>query len=247
MSDASDATFVATALGYVLGLGSLLLYTPIAVRVYRQKHADGLVMSTWWLKLSAYTCSNIYYFTKSYPLSTYIETLTIDIEAAVILGLVAFYQKRIDYNFWMLLVVYLTLSAYGLTMASAEIIALGQVGAAALNSAALLPQFYLNYKLQTKGDYSPLTAGLAASGCAIRLFTITQLADSDPILLGSFGLALVLNTLLLLQILWYGVMVEGLSLIAVLTADLGNPKKATTMPEETEMEEVENLMEYSNW
>lgn len=220
-----NATFLANALGYVLGFGSLMLYTPIAVRVFRQESADGLAISTWWLKLGSYTCSDIYYFQRGYPLSTYIETLTITIEAIVILGLVTYYQKLWDRNFALLLLVYLTLTAYGLTLAPPNVLAAGQVAAAALNSAALMPQFWLNYKYQTKGDYSPLTAGLAASGCAIRLFTINQLADSDPILLGSFGLALILNASLFGQILWYGMAVEGLSLKEVFAADLGNSKK----------------------
>lgn len=243
MSEAAapDATFVATALGYVLGLGSLLLYTPIAVRVFRQKHADGLVISTWWLKLCSYTCSDIYFFTNSYPLSTYVETLIITIEATVVLGLVSFYQKRMDTQFWCLLVVYLAFSVYGLTMAPPSLIALGQVSSAALNTAALLPQFYLNYTNRTKGDYSPLTASLASVGCAIRLFTIVQLADSDPILLGSNGLALVLNNCMLLQILWYGIMVEGLTLKAVFVADLGNPKLPTSAVSKEYVDETEFL------
>lgn len=222
---ADDATFLATALGYVLGFASILLYTPIAFRVYRQKHADGLTLSTWWLKLSSYTCSDIYYFTKGYPLSTYVEILTITIEAFVILGLVAFYQKKLNEQFWLGISVFVLLSIYGLTLVPPNVLALGQVVAAVLNSAALIPQFLLNYQYKTKGDYSPLTAGLAASGCAIRLYTITQLADSDPVLLGSFGLALVLNASLFGQIVFYGMAIEGLTLKQVFAADLGNNKK----------------------
>ena len=42
-------------------------YTPIAVRVVKQGSADGLSVSTWWLKLTAYTFSNIYFFKNAYP------------------------------------------------------------------------------------------------------------------------------------------------------------------------------------
>jgi mannose-P-dolichol utilization defect protein 1 len=223
MSENNDASFLATALGYLIGFGSLMLYTPIAVRIYRQKSADGTTLSTWWLKLASYTMSDTYYLKKGYPLSTYIETLTITIEAAIILGLVGYYQKRLccydDATFGILLVVYLTLSAYGLWGAPPQVVAAGQLVAAALNPAALVPQFVLNYQKQSKGDYSPLTAGLAATGCAIRLFTIQQLAGSDPILMITFGIAMVLNATLLAQILYYGMVVEGLSLRAVICAD----------------------------
>ena len=40
-------TSLAEILGYMVGAGPLLLYTPIAVRVLRQRHADGLAISTW--------------------------------------------------------------------------------------------------------------------------------------------------------------------------------------------------------
>jgi mannose-P-dolichol utilization defect protein 1 len=174
--------------------------------------------------------SDTYYLLKGYPLSTYVETLTITIEAAVILGLVGYYQRKIwNATFGILLVVYLTISAYGLWGAPPQVVAVGQLVAAALNPAALVPQFVLNYQKQSKGDYSPLTAGLAATGCAIRLFTIQQLTDSDPILMTTFGIALVLNAALLAQILYYGMVVEGLSLRAVLGADISeNGEESST-------------------
>ena len=224
MSEATSTvgTFVATALGYVIGLGSLLLYTPIAVRIYRQKSADGTTLSTWWLKLASYTMSDTYSLVKGYPLSTYVDTLTITVEAAVILLLVGYYQRQlVTPSFGILCLVYLVVAAYGLWGAPLHVVALGQLLAAALNPVALVPQFVLNYQHQSKGDYSPLTAGLATTGCAVRLFTIQQLADNDPILLSTFGIAMVLNAALLAQIIYYGMGVEGLSLRAVLTADLG--------------------------
>jgi mannose-P-dolichol utilization defect protein 1 len=222
-------TFLATALGYVIGFGSLMLYTPIAVRIYRQKSADGTTMSTWWLKLVSYTMSDTYYMLKGYPLSTYVETLTITIEAAIILGLVGYYQRRLNATFGILFVVYLTISAYGLFGgAPPQVVAVGQLAAGGLNSAALIPQFVLNYQKQSKGDYSPLTAGLATTGCAIRLFTIQKLAGSDPILMTTFGISMILNAALLAQIIYYGMAVEGLSLRAVLCADLGGNEESSS-------------------
>ena len=88
LDEPSSSLLLANALGYLLGLGSCLLYTPIAVRVVRQGHADGLTLSTWWLKLCSYTCSDVYYIAKQYPISTYIETLIITAQAAIILLLV---------------------------------------------------------------------------------------------------------------------------------------------------------------
>ena len=80
---------VATALGYLVGAGSLALYTPIVWRVSRQGDASGLTLSTWWLKLASYSCSDVYSLANGYPLSTYVETLVITAEAALVLAVVA--------------------------------------------------------------------------------------------------------------------------------------------------------------
>ena len=61
---------VATALGYLVGAGSLALYTPIVWRVSRQGDASGLTLSTWWLKLASYSCSDVYSIAQGYPIST---------------------------------------------------------------------------------------------------------------------------------------------------------------------------------
>jgi len=228
-SSSSSSTWLANALGYLIGLGSLMLYTPIAVRLVRQKTAQGTTLSTWMMKLSSYTCTDLYSFWNHYPISTYIETLIITLEAAMILTLVVLYQQRHrDVTLWSFVAAFTAGTAYLYVRAPPKVLALGQLSAAALNAGALVPQFASNLRQRSKGDYSPVTAALAATGCAIRLYTVQTLADSDPILLISFGMALVLNTALLLQIVYYGMAVEGLSLGAVLSADFVNTTTDTT-------------------
>ena len=51
-------------------------------------------------------------------------------------------------------------------------------------------------------------------------FTTIQLVDLDLVLLGTFGLALVLNSSLFLQIMFHGVVVKKRDVWAVLSADL---------------------------
>lgn len=216
-----DSEVIAEYLGYLIGTFSLLLYTPIAVRLARQRTAEGLVISTWWLKLSSYTASDIYAVTHGYPISTYVETLIITLESAVVLGLVVYFQRRADEKFWCMAAAFVTISLFLLLAAPPQIVALGQGASAILNTGALIPQFQLNHKRQKAGDYSPLTAGLAATGCLVRVFTTIQLADSDSMLLASFSLAFVLNSALFCQIVYLGTQVEGRSLRNVLTADVG--------------------------
>ena len=215
----SESGTVARGLGYLVGAGSLLLYSPIAIRVVRQQDASGLTLSTWWLKLLSYACSDVYSFSKGFPASTYIETLVVTVEAAIVLALVAFYQRRVDAPFAALSLAYVVGLAWALLAAPAEAIALGQAAATLLNTGALLPQILLNFQQRSPGGYSPLTAGLACAGCSIRLFTTVELAGSDALLLAGFGFGLALNGALLAQILYYGSVVEGRPLLEVLTAD----------------------------
>ena len=218
---AIDASSIARGLGYVVGTAAVVLYAPIALRVIRQGSADGLTLSTWWLKLTSYTCSIVYFMDKGYPFSTYSETVVLAAEATVILLLVAYFQQKLlDLRFAGTLVVYTGAVVVALNGTPSEVLALGQAAAATINVFALAPQFALNYNAKTSGDYSPITASLAATGCAVRLFTTSQLAGGDPLLLGSFGLALFLNASLLLQIVYYGTRYEGKSLPAVFASDV---------------------------
>mmetsp|Transcript_30601 Transcript_30601/g.29510 ORF Transcript_30601/g.29510 Transcript_30601/m.29510 type:complete len:246 (-) Transcript_30601:208-945(-) len=223
MDSTSVGTLFAEGLGYLVGAGSLLYYTPIAVRLVRQGSADGLTISTWWLKLASYMCSNIYAFTHEYALSTYIDSLIITAEALVILCLTAKYQKLWNYKFQLGLGIYGFVTTFMVMFAPSKLIAFGQGSSSILNVAALVPQFAQNANKKTAGDYSPITASLGSIGCAIRLFTTVQLTGSDPLLLGSFGLFFVVNSALLLQILYYGVIVEEKSFKSVMCADLKTP------------------------
>jgi len=229
-----DASIVAEGLGYLVGAGSFLLYTPIAVRIVRQSSADGLTMSTWWIKLISYTCTILYSYTQGYPISTYAETVVITTEAALILFLVAYYQRSLDTKFYSFVGLFIVAAAVALVDAPPAMLALGQGASSILNVAALLPQFALNARLRTAGDYSPITALLASLGCSIRIFTTYQLAGSDPLLLGSYGLALLINGSLLAQILYYGVRVEGKTFLTVMSADMGTTQGATTTTIEVE-------------
>ena len=221
--------FIAKTLGYLVGFGSLMLYTPIAIRICRQKHADGLVISTWWLKLSSYILSDVYYVRKKYNLSTYVETVIITIESIVILFLVAFYQRSItEVSFWFLLAAFVLGSIYGFTVAPNSVILLGQLSSVFINSAALIPQFHHNYTKKTKGDYSPLTTSLASAGCLVRMFTTVTLNHSDPVLMISFLSAFIVNIALLIQILYYGIRVEGLNFLQIFMSDVVTTDNNTT-------------------
>lgn len=216
---AADSGLLATGLSYLVGAGSLLLYTPIAIRTVRKGRADGLTLSTWWLKLASYSASDIYAFSSGYPIAQYVETLVITVEAALILALVGWYQGRLNGTFASLAIAYAVAVSWALTLAPPSALAFAQGGATLLNTGALLPQIALNARSRSGGDYSPLTASLACAGCLIRIFTTYELAGGDPLLLAGFAAGLALNGTLLAQALYYGVVAEGGSVLDVLASD----------------------------
>jgi mannose-P-dolichol utilization defect protein 1 len=216
---------IATGLGYLVGAASVLLYTPIAIRVLRTKSAEGLAISTWWLKLTSYTCTDVYNIKNGFPISAFSEALVITVEASVILALVAFYQRRLDVQTFVLAVTYFTVTFWALFAPTSfgpsnEAIAFAQEFSIVLNVVALLPQLKQNYERQSAGGYSPITASLASVGCTIRLFTTFELANGDPLLLVNYGVALALNLSLLLQIMYYATQKEGKTLTQLYLADV---------------------------
>ena len=226
--DDGDATTalksVAETLGYLIGAASILLYTPIAIRIIRTKSADGLTISTWWLKLTSFTCTDVYNIRNNIPFSAFSETLVITFEAALVLALVTYYQTRIDITTFVLMGMYLTITTWALNEASDEWISIAQILATVLNTSALLPQLKQNFDRQSSGDYSPITASLASVGCTVRLFTTMELANGDPLILMNYGVALLLNLSVLFQVVYFGTQREGKSLAMLFLADVKSSK-----------------------
>lgn len=226
--DGAALKLLAEGLGYLLGAGSVLLYAPIAVRVLRTRSAEGLAPGTFWLKLTSYTCSDVYNFRNGFPLAAYSELLVITLEAALVLALVTYYQNRVNLATATLACAYVVVAAWALLSPYSalpygppkEWIDAAQVLSTVLNASALLPQLRQNYDRGSSGDYSPVTASLAAAGCGIRLFTTVQLAGGDGLLLLNYGLALLLNLTVVVQVLYYGVTREGRSPAALFLADV---------------------------
>lgn len=216
---------LAEVLGYIIGAASVLLYTPIAVRIIRTKSANGLAVSTWWLKLTSFTCTDIYNIRNGFPIAAYSESIIITLEAIIVLGLVTYYQHRLNATAFILLGCYIILTIYALYGATDEWINIGQVTSIILSTSALLPQLKQNADRQTSGDYSPITASLATVGCILRIFTTIQLADSDTLILLNYGVALLLNLSVLTQIVYFGTQKEGKTLTDLFLADVKSAEK----------------------
>ena len=199
--DARDVA--ARALGYCIGAGSTILFAPIVYTLATQKSADGLSLSTFTLSLCGYSCSAAYNYKKGHALSTYVESVLLAVQCAVI-SFVCALLKGIDVGRVMLGSVAYAGAALLLLLGSPppRLLAVLQVWATSLLMISLIPQLYLNYSRKEPGQYSPVTAGLSVLGNSIRIFTTLTLTK-DPLLLLGFALGLSLNAALLGQILFY--------------------------------------------
>jgi hypothetical protein len=72
---------LASLLGLAMGAGSLLLYSPIVLRLWRTRSADGMAASTWALQLFGFTAVCIYNTSKGFPIAAYAETLSFAVQA----------------------------------------------------------------------------------------------------------------------------------------------------------------------
>ena len=211
-------------LGYGLGAASVLLYAPVGLRVARQgrRGAEGLAVSTWWLKASGFAVSILYNQSNGYPMEQYSETIVLALESAAVLALVSYYKGEEDGFDARVIAGCAALggAAYlGATAAPPEALALAQAGATAVQISALLPQVALNAERRAC-SYSPVTAAMAMLGCSVRLYTTLQLAGGDRLLLAGFGAGLLLNSVLVGQAIYFGKVVQGASLREIFTADL---------------------------
>jgi PQ loop repeat len=79
-------TVVAKALGYVIGAGSLAVYLPIVISLWKKKSADGFSVATWVFNLMGITLAVIYPLKKGFPMSTFVELVLLVIQSTGILG-----------------------------------------------------------------------------------------------------------------------------------------------------------------
>jgi mannose-P-dolichol utilization defect protein 1 len=191
----------ARALGYVMGTGAMLLYTPMIFDLLKARSSNGYSAQTWFFNLLGLTACIAYPFRRGFPISTYIENVALTTQAFVILTLVCFYRGLVKELFG-------AIAAYtGLAYLMFLLpIPKGATGAIQILSTvfcnyALLPQIIMNFQLK-QAKWSAFTALLSAGGNFIRIFTTMQLTK-DKLILGGHVLGLVTNSFLLLQIYFY--------------------------------------------
>jgi|APGre2960657444_1045066.scaffolds.fasta_scaffold00534_3 mannose-P-dolichol utilization defect protein 1 len=210
-----------------MGAGSLLLYSPIVLRLVRTWDAQGMAASTWALQLFGFTAACIYNYAKGHSLSAYGETLVFAVQvcavpshhtistisqpltprppqSGAILLLVCHLQQRLRTRaFACGAAAFCALLCWAAAGLPPVALALLQLLSSVVVTSALLPQLLLNARRRSSGGWSPLTAGLSACGNALRVFTTLQLTH-DALLLAGYMAGFAVNAALLAQIVVFG-------------------------------------------
>ena len=193
---------IAKALGYVIGLGSILVYLPILLSLLKNKSADGFSAQTWVFNLLGISLACVYPYKKLFPLSTFVELVLLVVQSVGILGLICHYQG-LTKEYFGFLVAYALIGFYTIvTPIPAKALQATQVAAILVCNYANIPQIILTFQ-KKRASWSPITAAMSAAGNLIRIFTTFQLTK-DPLVLSGYLLGFFTNAILLGQTMFYG-------------------------------------------
>lgn len=170
----------------------------------------------------AYFTSDVYCFSRHYPLSQYAESLTLAVQALAMLLIVCRFQHRSSPLLPALTVLLGGAALLATPSAQDAVLPALQTLAAVVGAGAVLPQIILNARQSGSGEFSVVTATLLCGGNLLRAWTTTELAAGDPVLLFGACLGFCINGTLLSQILYYALVKEGLSLKALYLADFAH-------------------------
>jgi mannose-P-dolichol utilization defect protein 1 len=175
---------------------------PQIIKILRSFSVEGLTYMATILELGAVTFASCYNYSKSFPLSTWAENLLIAIQVVVILLLMALIKHHslifvIALSFYSVGVLYLV---SGLAPMGLLTTLQGLVIPLVLSSR--VTTIYTIYSNGSTGQLAFITAFLNFLGTAGRVFTTLQ-ETKDTLLLVSFIASFAVNTIILLQFLWY--------------------------------------------
>lgn len=198
-SNISDV--IAKALGYLIGLGSMTLYTPIIHTIWSSQSGSGFALQTWIFTLMGLTLSAAYPFQKGFPLSAYVELMISAAQAIIVLGLLCHFDGILP-TFALGMGLYS--AVVGLLFMSKippQYLNILQIISTVMCNYANIPQIILSFQLQ-KTQWSSMTAAMCVAGNLVRIFTTIQLTN-DPLFLVGYVIGVLTNGTLLVQTIIY--------------------------------------------
>lgn len=184
--------------------GSMIVKVPQIIKIIHSRSTHGLSGLSYLLETLAASITFGYNVRAGNPFSTYGETLFMALQNLVVLVLLGFYRDR-------MMRVVLLMSLYSVFMSSLLIpsyftdatVRSLQAVTIPLNMVSRLPQILIIWRNHGTGQLSALTVFLVWAGSMARVYTSLQETAEDRLLLASFGLAALLNTIIFAQLIYY--------------------------------------------
>jgi mannose-P-dolichol utilization defect protein 1 len=191
-------------LGYSIIVGSSIIKVPQIINILKSRKVEGLNIYMFLLELIGYTISMFYSYRLNLPFSTYGENMFMTIQNLIILFL--FFQFKLGFGFFFVAVTS-AYSAFLFSLMQKNIVNDQMIDwlfslTIPIFILGRIPQIYSNFKNKSTGQLSLITIFMQVGGSAARVFTTLQEVN-DLLMLSGYLVALFLNGILLLQILWY--------------------------------------------
>lgn len=194
---------VSKVLSYAIITGSLILKLPQILKIISAKDVTGLTPSAFYMEVVLYLSSTIYNVLRGYPLTTWGENLVILAQNLLLVVLLwTFYTPTIPVSTRLGLVVLFTAMALGMYTIPDEFQWLLASAGIPVSIVARIPQILSNFNQGHTGQLALITLVLNLAGSIARLFTTLQ-ETGDPVMVAGFGVGILLNGTLVLQVLLF--------------------------------------------
>jgi mannose-P-dolichol utilization defect protein 1 len=203
MNAACWKQLVVKGLGIAIILGSFLNKTPIMVNILNSHSTEGLSRSATYGELLVYSNSAFYGLLQGYPLTAYGENSALLLQTLIIALMMWNFSKvstKEKVTVVLLSLVYISVVTtflpekyYYLLMTSTWPLMLYSRGS----------QIAETYRCQHTGAQSIVTTSLNLAGSSVRIVTTVHEVGLDWAVLTGYGLSVMLNLIMFLQILYY--------------------------------------------
>ncbi|CAJ0610413.1 unnamed protein product [Cylicocyclus nassatus] len=190
------------ALGLGITGGSILLFVPQILKIFTAKSAKGISLLSQLLALVAAAGTAAYSFNKGFVFSQWGDSFFVAIQLMIIVMQILYYSDASAYAFAFFAFCWAFVFAVIGNYVPAEILMMIQALGIPITVASKSIQAWQNFKNQSTGQLSLVSASLQFAGTVARVFTSVQ-DTGDTLLIASFAIAAVLNAILFVQFFLY--------------------------------------------
>jgi mannose-P-dolichol utilization defect protein 1 len=193
-------------LGIAIVVGGSIVKVPQILLILRTQNSTGLSLPSYILETLSYLITLFYSYRNAFPFSTYGENFFLGVQNIAVSLLIISYgnspnASRATGDIGLVLGLFIATITV-LNSISLDNLSYLQIATLPLSLSSKLPQIAANYNAKSTGQLSAFAVISQILGCIARVYT-TSTEIGDPLVQAGFGLALVLNLVLGIQMLMY--------------------------------------------